>query len=179
VDAAIPVAWEPLADDELVPAGDDQLLVLHTPGHAPDHVCFFEPRSATLFAGDLVVNGGTVVIPPSQGGSLAAYLASLRRILDLQPRRILAGHGPPIEQPVALLRSYIAHRLARERQILDLLAHGPAPVAGLVDAIYADLPAALHGAAGESVLAHLQKLAEEGVAHPDDMEETGTVWRLA
>jgi len=169
-DARDGIAWQPLHDDQLVPAGDAALWVLHTPGHAPDHVCFFEPHSGLLFAGDLVVNGGTVVVPASHGGSLAQYLASLRRILELQPRRILPGHGAPIDHPGALLRGYIAHRLSRERQILDVLARGPRGLEGLVSDIYKGLDGGLVGAAADSVLAHLIKLRDEGraTAEPDD-----------
>jgi glyoxylase-like metal-dependent hydrolase (beta-lactamase superfamily II) len=156
------VEWKPLRDEELVPAGDAHLWVLHTPGHTPDHLCFFEPRSGTLFAGDLVRTGGTVVIPASHGGSLSQYLRSLTRVLELQPRRILAGHGPAIDEPVPLLRGYIAHRRARERQIVEALSSGPLAIPGIVSIVYPDLQPDLRAAAGESVLAHLRKLEEEG-----------------
>jgi glyoxylase-like metal-dependent hydrolase (beta-lactamase superfamily II) len=173
------IAWHALHDDQLVPAGDTALWVLHTPGHAPDHVCFFEPHSGLLFAGDLVVNGGTVFVPASHGGSLAQYLASLRRVLDLQPRRILPGHGAPIDHPGALLRGYIAHRLAREQQVLDALARGPRDVPTLVGEIYKGLQDGLHGAAAESVLAHLVKLRDEGRATAEPDEAGREVWRSA
>lgn len=173
------IAWQPLHDDQLVPAGDAALWVVHTPGHAPDHVCFFEPHSGLLFAGDLVVNGGTVVVPASHGGSLAQYLASLRRILELQPRRILPGHGAPIDHPGALLRGYIAHRLARERQILDTLGQGPRDVPGLVAAIYPGLDEGLVGAAADSVLAHLVKLRDEGRATAEVDDAGLETWRAA
>jgi glyoxylase-like metal-dependent hydrolase (beta-lactamase superfamily II) len=177
-DAAGGIAWQPLHDDQLVPAGDAALWVLHTPGHAPDHVCFFEPHSGLLFAGDLVVNGGTVFVPASHGGSVAQYLASLRRVLELQPRRIMPGHGAPIDHPGALLRGYIAHRLTRERQILDVLARGPRDVPGLVEDIYKGLADGLLAAAGESVLAHLIKLRDEGRATAEPDEAGREVWRI-
>lgn len=177
-DVQYPVAWLPLADNDTVPAGDTALWVVHTPGHAPDHVCFFEPRSGTVFAGDLVVNGGTVVIPASLDGSLADYLRSLRVLLDLQPRRIYPGHGAPIDQPAALLRGYIAHRLARERQIVAALADGPLPLAALVARVYPGLDSVLVGAASESALAHLHKLRDEGRAVLEGADETMDGWRL-
>jgi glyoxylase-like metal-dependent hydrolase (beta-lactamase superfamily II) len=114
------------------------------------------------------MNGGTVVIPTSAGGSLSQYLGSLKRVLDLQPRRILAGHGPPIDQPASLLREYVAHRLGRERQILDVLAGGPLTVQDIVAQVYPSLTPELKGAAAESVLAHLLKLEEEGRAELDE-----------
>jgi hydroxyacylglutathione hydrolase len=131
-----------------------------------------------VFAGDLVVNGGTVVIPASLDGSLADYLRSLRVLLDLQPRRIYPGHGAPIDQPASLLRGYIAHRLARERQIVEALADGPAPLASLVARIYPGLDPALVGAASESTLAHLHKLRDEGRAVLEGAEEPTGAWRL-
>ena len=79
-------------------------------------------RSSILFCGDLLVNGGTVAINPSAGGDIALYLKSLRRLLEDQPRRIYPGHGPPVDNPGALIRAYITHRLGRETQILDELA---------------------------------------------------------
>lgn len=173
-DARYPAPWTPIRDDELIEAGDTQLWAIHTPGHARDHLCFFEPRSGLLFAGDLVVNGGTVLIPASHGGSMAQYLDSLRRVLELQPRRILPGHGGVIEQPAALLRGYIAHRVARERQVVDLLADRPTTVAALVERIYPTIAEGVRGAAAESVLAHLQKLRDEGQAVLE-----GDEWRLA
>jgi glyoxylase-like metal-dependent hydrolase (beta-lactamase superfamily II) len=169
-DRRFAVAWTALRDDQIVPAGDESLWVLHTPGHAPDHVCFFFPGSGTLFAGDLVMNGGTIVIPASHGGRLSQYLQSLARILELRPRRILPGHGAAIEQPTSLLRGYIAHRLARERQIIDSLRASPGTISAIVARVYPDLAPELVRAAGQSVLAHLRKLEEEGRAR---MEEEG------
>jgi glyoxylase-like metal-dependent hydrolase (beta-lactamase superfamily II) len=160
--------WTPIADDAIVRAGDGILEAIHTPGHAPDHLCYLEPRSSTLFCGDLLVNGGTVMIPVSSGGDLARYLQSLKRILDLQPRRALAGHGEPIENPGALIRAYIGHRLMREQQIVDVLGKGPASVEDVVRRVYQSLQPELQKAAAENVLAHLFKLRGEGRATEQD-----------
>lgn len=170
------VAWQPLRDGEMVDAGGVGLLVMHTPGHSPDHLCFFEPESGVLFGGDLVINGGTVVIPATLGGSLRQYLQSLRTVLDLQPRRILPAHGAPIENPGALLRSYLVHRAMRERQIVEALGAAPRTVAELVARLYQNLAEELRGAAAESVLAHLVKLEEEGGASRETEGEV-TRWR--
>jgi glyoxylase-like metal-dependent hydrolase (beta-lactamase superfamily II) len=163
-DGRYEVAWRWLRDGELVHAGDTGLLVVHTPGHSPDHLCFFEPDSGVLFGGDLVINGGTVVIPATTGGSLRQYLQSLRAVLDLQPRRILPAHGAPIENPGSLLRSYLAHRAMRERQLFEALGELPQSVEELVARVYPALASNLRGAAAESVLAHLVKLEEDGRA---------------
>jgi glyoxylase-like metal-dependent hydrolase (beta-lactamase superfamily II) len=168
------VAWQPLRDDQMTPAGDGSLWVVATPGHAPDHAAFFDVRTSTLFAGDLVVNGGTVAIPPSKGGDLRQYLGSLRKVLDLQPRRILAGHGPPVENPGALLRAYVGHRMGREQQVLELLAAGDASDEEIARRIYpADLAEELRPAARENVLAHLIKLEQEQRVSRD-----GDRWRV-
>lgn len=160
-DARHPVTFRPLKDDGVVRAGDSILEVIHTPGHAPDHLCFFEPNSATMFGGDLLVNGGTVAIPVSAGGSLTQYLRSLRRVLDLKPRRILPGHGEDIEQPGSLIRGYLGHRMLREQQILDTLERAPQTAEEVVERLYQGLQPELMPAAAENVLAHLLKLQDE------------------
>lgn len=143
--------FEPIADDAVVPAGDGVLWAVHTPGHAPDHLCYYEPRAAMLFSGDMMVNGGTVAIPVSSGGNLRRYLQSLRRLLDLQPRKAFPGHGDPIDQPAALIRAYIGHRQLREQQIVDVLANGPATIAEIVARVYQGLQEDLIPAAAENV----------------------------
>jgi glyoxylase-like metal-dependent hydrolase (beta-lactamase superfamily II) len=167
-DKKYPVDWTAIADEAIVKAGDGVLWAIHTPGHAPDHLCFFEPRSSTVFCGDLLLNGGTVMIPVSSGGDLAHYMRSLKRVLDLQPRRALAGHGEPIENPGALIRAYIGHRMMREQQILDVLSKGPASVEDMVRRVYPSLQPELQKAAGENVLAHLLKLRGDGKARDED-----------
>ena len=84
---------------QIVEAGDDLLRAVHTPGHAPDHLCFWHEESRTLFSGDLAVKGTTVYIPPNLQGDLADYLASLERVRALQPARLLPAHGPVIDDP--------------------------------------------------------------------------------
>jgi glyoxylase-like metal-dependent hydrolase (beta-lactamase superfamily II) len=163
-DAAWRVRWEPLRDGDVVAVGDTVLSVVHTPGHSPDHLCFWHQEGRLLFCGDLAWQGSTVVIPPSQGGDVAAYLASLARVLELAPAKMLPAHGPVIEHPAALLREYIAHRHQRERQVLDALRLGVAGVDDMVARIYPELPRALVPVARETVLAHLIKLEREGKA---------------
>ena len=154
-------SWSPLADGDLIPAGDGALRVVHTPGHAPDHLCFLDELSGLMFTGDLVVSGGTVMIPGSAGGDLSAYLASLDRVLRLGPDRLLPAHGPAIDAPASIIQSYLDHRQAREDQILAALREGVDTIDGLVARIYAGLDAALVPAARESVTAHLEKLRSE------------------
>jgi glyoxylase-like metal-dependent hydrolase (beta-lactamase superfamily II) len=172
-DAEFPAAWGHLSDGDRVPAGDDELEVVHTPGHAPDHISLWQSSTRTLFAGDLVVPGTTVVIPASMEGSLSAYLRSLERVLALNPARLMPAHGAPVEEPAVLIRQYISHRLEREQQILGGLRAGDRSVDELVSRIYVGLKPALVPMARESVLAHLLKLRDEGVAG-----EQGKGWAL-
>jgi glyoxylase-like metal-dependent hydrolase (beta-lactamase superfamily II) len=161
-DRRYPVRWEWLRDEERIEAGDEELVAVHTPGHAPDHLCLWHRASGTVFCGDLAVAGSTVVIPASSGGDLAAYMTSLERVLGLQPSRLLPAHGPVIEEPETLLRRYLAHRREREEQILAALRAGDTSVETIVARVYAELSSALVGMARDSVTAHLLKLEREG-----------------
>ena len=148
--------------------------MIHTPGHAPDHICLWHEESRTLISGDLALAHTTVVVPASAQGDMAAYLQSLERVLALKPVRMLPAHGPVIEEPERLLRAYLRHRHARETELLQRLADGPVALAVLVAAIYPALPEAILPSAGDSLLAHLIKLEREGRAAED-----GGLWRLA
>jgi glyoxylase-like metal-dependent hydrolase (beta-lactamase superfamily II) len=150
------------ADATSIPAGDGVLRAIATPGHSPDHLCFFEETSGDLFCGDLVRRGGTVVIPASKGGSLRQYLASLERLRALAPRRLLPGHGPAIDDPVAIIDEYIAHRQERERQVLEAYLAGARTPEEIVERVYDGLSDGLRRAAADTVTAHLNKLREEG-----------------
>jgi glyoxylase-like metal-dependent hydrolase (beta-lactamase superfamily II) len=168
------VRWEALSDGDDVPAGDAVVSAVHTPGHSPDHLCFWYQESRLLFCGDLAWKGSTVVIPPSHGGDVSAYLASLERVLALAPARMLPAHGPVIDQPAELLREYIEHRHVREQQVLNAIRVGVSNVDEIVSRIYPTLTAPLVPMARESVLAHLIKLERDGkVSREHDR------WRLA
>jgi glyoxylase-like metal-dependent hydrolase (beta-lactamase superfamily II) len=154
--------WTRLDDGSIVRTGEGDLAVLHTPGHSPDHLTLWHADSRTLFVGDMLVQGSTVVIPASHGGSLADYLKSLERMLQLNPSRALPAHGPVIEDPAALIHHYVEHRAQREAQVLDLLSSGIATVDDLTARIYPTISKELLAMARESVLAHLMKLDTEG-----------------
>jgi glyoxylase-like metal-dependent hydrolase (beta-lactamase superfamily II) len=163
-DSKWPVPWEPLADGMSITSGDETLVAIHTPGHAPDHLCFWHEASRTLFGGDLAVKGTTVVIPSNLSGDLTAYLASLERALALRPARLLPAHGPVIDDPETVLRGYIEHRREREEQILEALRQGDSDPDAMVARLYARVEDALKPMARESVIAHLRKLEREGRA---------------
>jgi glyoxylase-like metal-dependent hydrolase (beta-lactamase superfamily II) len=173
-DARYPVAWHSLADGDRIDAGDTTVVAVHTPGHAPDHLCFWHEETRTLFSGDLAVQGTSVVIPASVGGDLAAYLASIGRVLELEPIRLLPAHGPVINRPATLLRNYLAHRREREEQVLAALGAGATSPETIVARVYSGLSDPLVAMARESVLAHLVKLQREHRVRP---REDGT-WEL-
>jgi glyoxylase-like metal-dependent hydrolase (beta-lactamase superfamily II) len=150
--------WLPLADGDRVIAGDRQLTAIHTPGHAPDHLCFQDDVAGDLYSGDMLIVGTTVMIPAGRGGSLRAYLASLERLAALEPGRAFPGHGPIVEQPVDLIREYIEHRRLRDRQVRACLARGIEDIDMIVRTIYGKLPDAVHSAARQTVEAHLENL---------------------
>lgn len=166
-DAAYGVPWLPLGDGDRIAGGGDQLRAVHTPGHAPDHLAFWHEPSATMFVGDLAMLHGSVVIPASHGGSLVAYLASLRRVLDYRPERLLPAHGPAVEDPGKLVGHYVRHRARREQQVLAALRAGHGTLESIVDNVYDGLIESRKRAARETVLAHLLKLEADGLVARD------------
>ena len=163
-DRRYPVEWLPIREGDRVPLGDHALVALHTPGHSPDHMAFWHEESRTAFTGDLVVQGGSVVIHASRGGDLAQYLQSLQRLLRLVPLRLWPAHGPDVTNPESLLSSSIDHRRMREAQVIAALGTGGHAVQAIVESIYDGLAPALVPAAAENVHAHLEKLRREGRA---------------
>jgi glyoxylase-like metal-dependent hydrolase (beta-lactamase superfamily II) len=156
-----------LLHDERIQAGNTELRVLHTPGHSPDHCCFYDEGSGDLFCGDLARLGGTVVIPARRGGNLADYLASLRLVASIKPKRLLPGHGPVVEDPARLIDEYLRHRAERDEQIIRAVESGVRTPAEIVREVYPDLAQGFELAAEETVLAHLIKLRSEGRVRQD------------
>jgi glyoxylase-like metal-dependent hydrolase (beta-lactamase superfamily II) len=138
--------------------------VLHTPGHAPGHVCLFEERSKTVVVGDMVASVGTILIAPGDG-DMQVYLEQLERLAALDASVALPAHGEPIDEPSVLFRKYVAHRLAREAKVLEAVraaGEAGADAAALVPDAYADTPMHLWPIARLSLEAHLEKLEREG-----------------
>jgi ribonuclease/clavin/mitogillin len=138
-----------------------KLSAVFTPGHAPDHLCYYLSEEKALFTGDVILGAGTTVIPDGTG-DLGQYMESLRRLLALDVERIYPAHGPVIRNAREKISEYIAHRELRERQIIGALRNGPLEVTAIVKRIYTDVPEFLHPAAAQSVRAHLRKLLSEG-----------------
>jgi glyoxylase-like metal-dependent hydrolase (beta-lactamase superfamily II)/8-oxo-dGTP pyrophosphatase MutT (NUDIX family) len=159
--------------ERLVLGPKSTLRVIHTPGHASNHLCYLLEEEQTLFTGDHVMQGSTVVINPPDG-DMAAYLHALRALLDEPLQWLAPGHGFLVAQPHAVLRALIAHRGRREAKIITALQRqGPASLSALLPYVYDDVPAALHAMASRSLWAHLLKLQGDGVAR-----ETGGRWQL-
>jgi glyoxylase-like metal-dependent hydrolase (beta-lactamase superfamily II) len=158
------VVQHPDAGAVPIHAGDTELLPIHTPGHAPDHLCFLDVRTRDIYCGDLVRVGGTIVIPASRGGNLRQYLESLRQVRAMAPHRLLPGHGEIIDDPATVIDDYIRHREEREGQVLDALSAGSSAPEDIIVRIYPGLAAGLLAAAADTILAHLIKLEETGRA---------------
>ena len=173
-----------LGDGDIISTAEYRIQVIHTPGHASNHLCYLLCDEALLFSGDHIMQGSTVVISPPDG-DMAAYLASLDLLQMLDPplQAIAPAHGHLLRDPDAIIDGYRAHRLARERIVADALAasgEGGATVDGLVPVVYADVNEALHPVARRSLWAHLRKLVDDGQAtvdHPNDID--AATWRTA
>jgi glyoxylase-like metal-dependent hydrolase (beta-lactamase superfamily II) len=153
-DAATPIALPGDGDEH---AG---LRAIATPGHAPDHVCLMTD-DGVCFSGDLVLGAGSTFVPPD-GGSLAAYMDSLRRMQAEPIELICPGHGPWVEDPAAKLAEYVEHREMRERRLLAALKRGERSKGALLAEAWSDVPAELRPAAAMVMQAHLDKLGAEG-----------------
>ena len=145
------------------------LEAIATPGHAPDHLAYIAGDAA--LTGDAVLGQGSVFIAPDPG-ALASYLAALARLRERSLKVLLPGHGPPVFDPAAKLDEYIAHRLDRERRLIEALDAGRRSTEELLDYAWADVPAGLRPAAAVTLAAHLDKLADEhrlpaGVERPE------------
>lgn len=135
------------------------LRALATPGHAADHVCLFT-ADGVCFSGDLVLGEGSTFVPPD-GGSLAAYMDSLRAVQAEAPHLICPGHGPWVTDPAAKLAEYVEHREMRERRLVAALERGERSRDALLDEVWDDAPPEIRAAAALVMKAHLQKLAAE------------------
>jgi glyoxylase-like metal-dependent hydrolase (beta-lactamase superfamily II) len=174
-DASFDASYAPdrvLADGETVGGPGWTLEAVATPGHTSNHLCFALRESGALFTGDHVMGWSTTVVSPPDG-DMAAYMASLDRLMGRGDRVYYPAHGEPVENPQRFVRGLAGHRKQREGQILRLLKEDVAAIPQLVERMYVGLDPRLHGAAGRSVLAHLIDLQARGVAR-----ETDGGWRL-
>jgi glyoxylase-like metal-dependent hydrolase (beta-lactamase superfamily II) len=164
-----------LNDGDVVRADDLALRVIHTPGHASNHLCYLLEGAGMLFSGDHVMQGSTVVIGPPDG-DMRVYLQSLARLQREPVTRIAPGHGTVIEDAQSEVARLIAHRLQREAKVVERLRRaGRATIDVLVASVYDDVDPRLHPVAKGSLLAHLLKLQADGRAARDDAADA-TWW---
>lgn len=162
-----------LADGDRLTTDEFELIAVHTPGHASNHLCYLEPSGRWLFTGDHIMNGSTVVIDPPDG-NMSHYLQSLDYLLTVPIATLAPGHGAPMHEPGAEIAALIEHRLQRERKVAASLGRHPdATLATLVAAAYDEVDPRLHPLARRSLLAHLEKLRQDGRAVENDGR-----WRL-
>lgn len=163
----------PRHGDRIALGPQTTLRVVHTPGHASNHLCYLLEEEKTLFTGDHVMQGSTVVINPPDG-DMRAYLGSLRALLDEDIEWIAPGHGFLMGRPHDAIRLLIRHRQQREAKVMNALrALAPTDLATLLASVYDDVPPGKHPIAQRSLLAHLRKLEADGLAR-----EAEGIWHL-
>ncbi len=168
---------EAIGDGHVIDATEFRLRAVHTPGHAGNHLCYRLEEERLLFSGDHIMNGSTVVIGPPDG-DMVAYLDSLALVRSMGLRAIAPGHGDLIDDPVAKVDEYVAHRLAHEAKVVSALASMsvPSTIDDLVPLVYDDVDAARYPIARRSLWAHLRKLATDGTAHSPDPDDVDATW---
>jgi glyoxylase-like metal-dependent hydrolase (beta-lactamase superfamily II) len=162
-----------LEDGDSLQTDEFRLTALHTPGHASNHLCYLHTAHRLLFTGDHVINGSTVVIDPPDG-NMRHYIDSLRRLKTVEIESIAPGHGELLAEPYKVIDWIIDHRLERESKVVKALKeHNGLTSMALVPHVYTDVDPDRYAWAERSLLAHLQKLAEEGTA-----SAVGGRWQL-
>ena len=154
-----------IQDNEIIKLDGEPQLVLramHTPGHARGHLCFHDADRGVLITGDNIVGFGSVLIDPADG-KMRDYLNSLHRIRALPNLSVLfGGHGPAVAVPYQKIDQYISHRLQREQHILEAVLSGITDPKEIVNKVYTDVSPKAYAMAERAVLAHLEKLREDG-----------------
>jgi glyoxylase-like metal-dependent hydrolase (beta-lactamase superfamily II) len=149
-----------------------------TPGHTSNHICYALAEENACFTGDHIMGWSTTVVTPPDG-NMGAYLASLDAIQARDFKTLWPTHGPPITEVGPFIDAYRAHRMDRERQILEQLAAGQTRIVDMVPKMYVGVDARLYPAAGRSVLAHLIELVKAGRVVTDGAPEGNNEYRLA
>ena len=152
-----------LADDSVTQGDGWAVRTVLTPGHTANHAAFALEGAGVLFSADHVMAWATSIVAPPDG-AMADYMASLDRLIERDDKILLPGHGGPVSKPRSFMRGLKTHRKMRERAIVERLAGGDRTIPEMVRAIYRDTDPRLHGAAGLSVLAHLEDLVSRGIA---------------
>ena len=175
-DAAFDFDYVPdrvLGEGETIGGDGWTLEAIATPGHTSNHLCFALPETKALFSGDHVMGWSTTIVSPPDG-DMAAYMASLGKLMQRDDRIYYPAHGDPVERPQRLVRGMMGHRKQREGQILRLLRAGPREIPAMVTQMYAGIDPRLFPAAERSVLAHLIELEQRGT-----VAQEGEQWKIA
>ena len=143
-----------IGEGSVIDIGESRLEVIHTPGHADDHVCF--RLADVLFTGDHIMGGSSVMVE-----DMGSYLASLEKLRGTGLSRLNPGHGDEMDRPDEVIEWYLAHRRQRHEEILQAIRDGAGSTDEIVEAVYQDVDRALHPLAARSVEAHLMLLFEE------------------
>lgn len=169
LDASADTAFNPdvaLADDTVVNGDGWAIRTVLTPGHAANHAAFALEGTGVLFSADHVMAWSTSIVAPPDG-AMADYMISLDRLIERDDHLLLPGHGGAVTAPRSFMRGLKSHRKMRERAILERIRSGDRTTKDMVKAIYRDTDPRLHGAAGLSVLAHLEDLVARGLVSTD------------
>ena len=151
-----------LKDGDRLEVAGVTLTALHTPGHAPDHLCFALDGTGVLFSGDHVMAWSTSVVAPPEG-KMRDYMRALERLLERTDEVYFPGHGGRLPQPRRVVKAYLLHRHMREQAILECIRRGHATIADIVPIVYRGLDPRLVNAASLSIAAHVEHLSERGL----------------
>ncbi len=155
-----------LGDGDVIEGDGWAIRAVHTPGHTANHTAFALEGTGILFSADHVMAWATTIVAPPDG-AMIDFMASLEKLLERDDRTYLPGHGGTVARPAQFLRGLRTHRRMRERAIVERLKAGDRTIPDMVKVIYRDTDPRLHGAAGLSVLAHLEDLVAQGRADTD------------
>ncbi len=181
LDASADMEFQPdvlLADQDVTQGDGWSLRTLHTPGHTANHSVFALEGTGILFSADHVMAWATSIVAPPDG-AMTDYMASLDSLLERDDRVFLPGHGGPVRSPRKFMRGLKTHRRMRERAIIERLRKGDRTIPDMVATIYRDTDPRLHGAAGLSVLAHLEDLVGRGLVRTDDAPAIDAVFEVS
>ena len=163
-----------LSDGEVLDEEEYSIEVIHTPGHASNHLCYLLKEEGLIFTGDHIMNGSTVVISPPDG-NMKHYIESLEKLKNYDLRTIAPGHGETMKDPQLVAEWIVKHRLEREEKVSNALKEaGEGTPDTLVDKVYDDVDPSLFPIAKWSLQAHLLKLADDGIVI---MEKDGFIWK--
>jgi glyoxylase-like metal-dependent hydrolase (beta-lactamase superfamily II) len=151
-------ATDTVTDGDVLELGGRRLEVVHTPGHAPGHICLYDPDDHILLSGDII--GAVVAWYCPSGGGAAGYLRSLDRIDSLDVEVILPSHGGEIDDPKTAIETTRSFIMARENRILELLGEGPRSLLELTDDVFPSEGTRMFPGL-QATHSHLMKLEEE------------------